>query len=121
MPESDTDSAWEWAVEMFNIHAAAYLSLVDTMDHQHSFVILLQYFANQCIEKFSGGYPADVVRIARPGLVMKMDELIEDHKTLGFTRIAANQTKQAEQGIETNKRRSFVEPILLSKGWSVAD
>jgi hypothetical protein len=120
-PEPDTDHAWECAVEMFTIHAAAYLALVDDMGYQDSFAILLRHFANQSIEQFSGGYPVDIVRIAKPELVSKMAELVEDHKTLGFAQIDERQNRKAEQSVETNKRRSFVEPILLSKGWSVAD
>ena len=120
-PEPDTDNAWECAVETFNIHAAAYLSLVDDMGHQDSFTILLRHFANKSLEQFSGGYPIDIVRMAKPELFSKMVELVEDQKTLGFARVDDRQNRKAEQGVEINKRRSFVEPILLSKGWSVAD
>lgn len=120
-PEPDTDNAWDCAVEMFNIHAVAYLSLVDDLGHQDSFSILLRQFANQSIEQFSGGYPVGIVQMARPELVAKMAELVEDQKTLGLQRIADRQNDKTEQIAQTNKRRSFVEPILLSKGWTVAE
>jgi hypothetical protein len=87
-PKPNTDEARECAVTMFTIHADAYLGMVDDLEYESSFEVVLLHFANQSLEQFSGGWPADMVQAVRPEVFARIRDLMEDKKLVAFQRIA---------------------------------
>jgi hypothetical protein len=119
-PSPDTDDAADCALEMFRIHAEAYLPMVENMSYQDSYRLVLGAVADQAIQQFSGGYPASIVALARPDFTTKMAELVGEWVAKGYERLAEAQegsVREADSGNSgATNTRTAINRLLSDKG-----